>query len=47
MYGSKNLFYKKSYIKKEGYNTDIDFDPNIWFMEFIFGGNEDIKRIDR
>ena len=35
-YGSKNNFNKNEYIKKEGYNVDIELDPN---TGFIYGGN--------
>ena len=35
-YGSKNYFNNNSYIKKEGYNVDIELDPN---TGFIYGGN--------
>jgi len=35
-YGSKYYFNKNSYLKKEGYNVDIELDPT---TGFIYGGN--------
>ena len=35
-YSTKNYFGTNSYLKKEGYNIDIELDPN---TGFIYGGN--------